>query len=202
MNVHHHFLLLLLFFLMIRRPPRSTLFPYTTLFRSSRARHDRQFVYLRLARSIVDSRLRGGSREAAAPAAPQAPVRRQRLERRSAVCFRILCPRRSASGRGGTPGHQVSLGAGRHSVVGGYALPARLHSGGNPSRRRPHHLHRRRGIRGSFFRRAADFLSRRIPQDRPRLALARRVYRSELPEGRASAESPISLRRLLTSRNA
>src|SRR3712207_8440659 len=30
------------FFLMIRRPPRSTLFPYTTLFRSrgDRARHD------------------------------------------------------------------------------------------------------------------------------------------------------------------
>src|SRR2546429_9157490 len=31
-NVTH--LLLLFFFLMIRRPPRSTLFPYTTLFRS------------------------------------------------------------------------------------------------------------------------------------------------------------------------
>src|SRR5256885_11540661 len=29
------------FFLMIRRPPRSTLFPYTTLFRSLRARRDR-----------------------------------------------------------------------------------------------------------------------------------------------------------------
>src|SRR2546425_8728868 len=28
----------LFFFLMIRRPPRSTLFPYTTLFRSGRAR--------------------------------------------------------------------------------------------------------------------------------------------------------------------
>src|SRR6266404_5837946 len=27
------------FFLMIRRPPRSTLFPYTTLFRSQRRRH-------------------------------------------------------------------------------------------------------------------------------------------------------------------
>src|SRR5688572_32515869 len=27
------------FFLMIRRPPRSTLFPYTTLFRSNRHRH-------------------------------------------------------------------------------------------------------------------------------------------------------------------
>src|SRR2546425_3027939 len=30
------FYLLLFFFLMIRRPPRSTLFPYTTLFRSRR----------------------------------------------------------------------------------------------------------------------------------------------------------------------
>src|SRR3989442_5267114 len=29
----------LFFFLMIRRPPRSTLFPYTTLFRSEHARH-------------------------------------------------------------------------------------------------------------------------------------------------------------------
>src|SRR5216683_3926201 len=28
------------FFLMIRRPPRSTLFPYTTLFRSARPVHD------------------------------------------------------------------------------------------------------------------------------------------------------------------
>src|SRR5690348_18379864 len=31
-HVHH---LIFFFFLMIRRPPRSTLFPYTTLFRSS-----------------------------------------------------------------------------------------------------------------------------------------------------------------------
>src|SRR2546430_9444326 len=30
----HPFLFLIFFFLMIRRPPRSTLFPYTTLFRS------------------------------------------------------------------------------------------------------------------------------------------------------------------------
>src|SRR6266581_4729775 len=30
-----HYNLLVFFFLMIRRPPRSTLFPYTTLFRSS-----------------------------------------------------------------------------------------------------------------------------------------------------------------------
>src|SRR3712207_9077315 len=34
--VHHDLcLFLFFFFLMIRRPPRSTLFPYTTLFRSS-----------------------------------------------------------------------------------------------------------------------------------------------------------------------
>src|SRR2546430_11147417 len=31
-------MIFLFFFLMIRRPPRSTLFPYTTLFRSRRAR--------------------------------------------------------------------------------------------------------------------------------------------------------------------
>src|SRR2546421_11729055 len=32
--LHHPVLFLFFFFLMIRRPPRSTLFPYTTLFRS------------------------------------------------------------------------------------------------------------------------------------------------------------------------
>src|SRR2546426_9672413 len=42
------YLVLFFFFLMIRRPPRSTLFPYTTLFRSARgalsahAGHDRR----------------------------------------------------------------------------------------------------------------------------------------------------------------
>src|SRR5687767_15478898 len=33
---HHDSMCCLFFFLMIRRPPRSTLFPYTTLFRSRR----------------------------------------------------------------------------------------------------------------------------------------------------------------------
>src|SRR5688572_33134253 len=37
--VAHSASLLLFFFLMIRRPPRSTLFPYTTLFRSHRLQH-------------------------------------------------------------------------------------------------------------------------------------------------------------------
>src|SRR2546429_5631590 len=35
-------LIVFFFFLMIRRPPRSTLFPYTTLFRSRRVRCHRQ----------------------------------------------------------------------------------------------------------------------------------------------------------------
>src|ERR1043165_10045866 len=35
-------LVVFFFFLMIRRPPRSTLFPYTTLFRSPRADSDRR----------------------------------------------------------------------------------------------------------------------------------------------------------------
>src|SRR5437879_9489085 len=36
------------FFLMIRRPPRSTLFPYTTLFRSRLAAHDERRLGVRL----------------------------------------------------------------------------------------------------------------------------------------------------------
>src|SRR5205807_9825430 len=38
-HLYHSFLLSFFFFLMIRRPPRSTLFPYTTLFRSIRRRN-------------------------------------------------------------------------------------------------------------------------------------------------------------------
>src|SRR5258708_30495663 len=40
----------LFFFLMIRRPPRSTLFPYTTLFRSHLARYD---DWLRMVQALV-----------------------------------------------------------------------------------------------------------------------------------------------------
>src|SRR5260370_36728744 len=57
------------FFLMIRRPPRSTLFPYTTLFRSrSRRQHrqpdrrrDRQDAHRRVSRPLV-WRARGWAR--------------------------------------------------------------------------------------------------------------------------------------------
>src|SRR3712207_7323535 len=48
----HH--IVLLFFLMIRRPPRSTLFPYTTLFRSRPAPGARPAV--RQARAVAAAR--------------------------------------------------------------------------------------------------------------------------------------------------
>src|SRR5256885_11308862 len=45
-----HYTFLFFFFLMIRRPPRSTLFPYTTLFRSGWISHDRLDAGLEAAR--------------------------------------------------------------------------------------------------------------------------------------------------------
>src|SRR2546421_3607822 len=46
------------FFLMIRRPPRSTLFPYTTLFRSTQPRHAASTMTERL-RHVLLRHLRG-----------------------------------------------------------------------------------------------------------------------------------------------
>src|SRR5438874_3161949 len=43
-------ILVLIFFLMIRRPPRSTLFPYTTLFRSTSSSDGSQDVHPRRSR--------------------------------------------------------------------------------------------------------------------------------------------------------
>src|SRR5260370_5304449 len=43
-----HNLRIMFFFLMIRRPPRSTLFPYTTLFRSKPARLERRPLFFGL----------------------------------------------------------------------------------------------------------------------------------------------------------
>src|SRR3712207_7303516 len=67
---HSPFTFFFFFFLMIRRPPRSTLFPYTTLFRSHELRH---VELLRLAaRSTRDARLdvRGHPRRARAGVRP------------------------------------------------------------------------------------------------------------------------------------
>src|SRR5688572_32716897 len=45
---------------MIRRPPRSTLFPYTTLFRSARKPSDTRIDWAALARHVTRSCLRYG----------------------------------------------------------------------------------------------------------------------------------------------
>src|SRR2546430_12595956 len=48
---------------MIRRPPRSTLFPYTTLFRSRQAVADRLSQGFAQIQSSVEAQLAGGRRE-------------------------------------------------------------------------------------------------------------------------------------------
>src|SRR5258708_21693326 len=45
------------FFLMIRRPPRSTLFPYTTLFRSMKSEHRKELCRFTEERTFLWSRL-------------------------------------------------------------------------------------------------------------------------------------------------
>src|SRR5258707_15018628 len=50
--------ILFFFFLMIRRPPRSTLFPYTTLFRSSSQDRADGFMHFSTAGQIVESAAR------------------------------------------------------------------------------------------------------------------------------------------------
>src|SRR5438046_9861428 len=56
-----HVLLSLFFFLMIRRPPRSTLFPYTTLFRSGeRPRAGRPLGQAAVAVLLLQAAVRAG----------------------------------------------------------------------------------------------------------------------------------------------
>src|ERR1043165_10095127 len=55
-DVSLYFFCVFFFFLMIRRPPRSTLFPYTTLFRSRRDRAARRCDLNRTAGSTVAAR--------------------------------------------------------------------------------------------------------------------------------------------------
>src|SRR5471032_2156809 len=64
------------FFLMIRRPPRSTLFPYTTLFRSARRR-----------RHAVDPPLRGDRR---APSAARSEEHTSELQSHHDIVCRLL----------------------------------------------------------------------------------------------------------------
>src|SRR6266480_667509 len=70
-------LMVFFFFLMIRRPPRSTLFPYTTLFRSrSRCRrHGPADPRAVPGFTVQSDRVDGNARGVAGPPLPRAPPR-------------------------------------------------------------------------------------------------------------------------------
>src|SRR2546429_9835634 len=72
----HHFNMYFFFFLMIRRPPRSTLFPYTTLFRSL----DRQ----------SGTQARGGRAHRAVPAGVRSEEHTSELQSRLHLVCRLL----------------------------------------------------------------------------------------------------------------
>src|SRR3712207_7401189 len=102
------------FFLMIRRPPRSTLFPYTTLFRSrppvlvrlERADGDREAVEHRRRRPDQDGALR--ATRPLRPAPQRAPRLRQtprseehtsELQSRQYLVCRLLLEKKKTSNR-------------------------------------------------------------------------------------------------------
>src|SRR5437588_11658063 len=79
--------LFLFFFLMIRRPPRSTLFPYTTLFRSSPRARVRE-VFLRTHRS---SRRGCGERSTARPARSQDRKSTRLNSSHTVISYAVFC---------------------------------------------------------------------------------------------------------------
>src|SRR3712207_9430032 len=91
-----HFYVVFFFFLMIRRPPRSTLFPYTTLFRSPE-RPQRIFELARFVSRFVDEGLdrifAEGAELAAAEAAEKALDRKStRLNSSHAnISYAVFC---------------------------------------------------------------------------------------------------------------
>src|SRR2546425_3536883 len=87
------------FFLMIRRPPRSTLFPYTTLFRSGRRQaaldvlahepHVRRRRHRRVGAQAVAPRARGGDGAGHLRAGPPGPAPERSAARGPRLADRI-----------------------------------------------------------------------------------------------------------------
>src|SRR3712207_2025542 len=100
-----------IFFLMIRRPPRSTLFPYTTLFRSQRFPFS--FLSFREVWWQQRPKAKGNPRKAApSTRAVSHPCRRRRDGLRSFAAAQIPGPPEDRSHRpeGGSPGRQDASG--------------------------------------------------------------------------------------------
>src|SRR3989454_11774965 len=164
------------FFLMIRRPPRSTLFPYTTLFRSRRALRD------------------------------QPDLRSARRAPATGVPRGLFAERRSALGLGRRGSDPVALRAlvdavhrylparraSSHSVQRPLDSPARPRRGGGlrpgTARRHLHRLGRRRLRRLQLARRAVH--DRRIRLD---LRAPRRDRRLRSEEHTSELQSPCNL---------
>src|SRR3989442_10973235 len=108
--LNSHSLFIFFFFLMIRRPPRSTLFPYTTLFRSQLHGHPRGAARPRRRRALRDRR-RAAARGRVA-ARPRGRRSARGARRRSA---RTVPPDR----REGPSGHRVRPRLACYSLGGG-----------------------------------------------------------------------------------
>src|SRR5947209_17177619 len=79
----------LFFFLMIRRPPRCTLFPYTTLFRSSV--RDTPFSLASVASTgLDDARKEQSQTQGALPPAPRSEENTSELQSRQYLVCRLL----------------------------------------------------------------------------------------------------------------
>src|SRR2546422_8144859 len=96
----HHYLYF--FFLMIRRPPRSTLFPYTTLFRSHGGRDRPRPVGL--ARRPGAGAREGGSGGRAVSAGGQGDRKSTRLNSSHGyISYAVFCLKKKKDGNPGTP---------------------------------------------------------------------------------------------------
>src|SRR3712207_7341845 len=78
------------FFLMIRRPPRSTLFPYTTLFRSSPAPTSSRRSPVRRSSSRSSAARCRTTRSRASPTSPRSEEHTSELQSRQYLVCRLL----------------------------------------------------------------------------------------------------------------
>src|SRR2546428_6517212 len=105
------------FFLMIRRPPRSTLFPYTTLFRSPPRGHARLQPRLRHRAAARRRARRLGARAPAdGPHRPRSEEHTSELQSRSDLVCRLLLEKKKI--------YCFILSAIRLFIVDSDALPA------------------------------------------------------------------------------
>src|SRR3989442_9690975 len=89
---------------MIRRPPRSTLFPYTTLFRSARAHDDRRVVADRVGRAastcVAEQKVDGGLGDTAGSGAPYPDRKSTRLNSSHVrISYAVFCLKKKTSPR-------------------------------------------------------------------------------------------------------